>query len=236
MTQANDDFIYRCPEPECRSTKVTVYHKTITGFSYKDGIKIKEQTVEVNRGTHIQCDTCNYTMNVEAGFKFFHDYETKPIAEEPKAFTSGSDIALIGMPALQAAYCDRCNSFFNILCVGVNRAEGFKPLAFVCPCGNAWSEWFNEDCNNEKPEEHTTRKWIGIYQQPDYSPVVEEFESGLNEEPLPIMLELLKDETAGGFTLKGADFTFIPNAEAHSKAQHYRWKDSRYSITLVLLS
>ena len=155
INRDNDDYIYRCPD--CKSTEVTVYHSTITGFSHKDGRKIKETIVDVNECSHIICDTCDYKTDIRLGFKLWHDYDTEISEEEP----------------------------------------------------------------------HYTMNWIGTYQPPGECLVVERFDVGLNEDPLPVMLELLKDETLEGQRLKLEDFTITPHNGDQLKVLHYRWCDDK---------
>ncbi len=77
---------------------------------------------------------------------------------------------------------------------------------------------------------HATRSWIGVYQVPSGPPVIEEFESGLNEDPFPAMLELLKEKD---HILNEEDFMFIPHDGDTSKVLYYRRKSSTHSITLI---
>jgi len=77
-----EDFIYRCPE--CKSTHVSVYCRTLTGFEHEEKGVVKEETTGVDEAYLIQCDDCDHKVDItnDQRNEDFHDYETEIEVED----------------------------------------------------------------------------------------------------------------------------------------------------------
>lgn len=133
-------MFYRCPScGSDKDLKVTAKADITYGLSntgqvmFEKGDSVVDIGDSFNDLENVQCTNCGNEGELK-------DFALRSLTLLPSPESDDEDtIILTAVRADHIETCPKCHVGIDIICIGTNKSDEFKPTVMWCSCGHVWS-------------------------------------------------------------------------------------------------